>query len=89
MKPTSLLNSRWVPTTMSTDPSAMPSIVLRDSAGDWNRDSAATVTGNPAYRFANVAKCCCTSRVVGTRIATCLPSMTALNAARTAISVLP
>ena len=50
---------------------------------------AATLTGNAAYRSENVDMCCCTSSVVGTRIATCLPSCTALNAARTAISVLP
>ncbi len=34
-------------------------------------------------------KCCSASRVVGTSTATCLPSITALNAARNAISVLP
>ena len=59
------------------------------SASVWNRLSGATLTGKPAYRSAKVAWCCCTSSVVGTRIATCLPSWTALNAARTAISVLP
>ncbi len=59
------------------------------SASDWNRLSGATLIGKPAYRSAKVAWCCWTSSVVGTRIATCLPSCTALNAARTAISVLP
>ena len=51
--------------------------------------AASPSTGKPAYRSANVSRCCCTSSVVGTSIATCLPSCTALNAARTAISVLP
>ena len=37
----------------------------------------------------NVMKCCSASSVVGTSTATCLPSITALNAARTATSVLP
>ena len=53
------------------------------------RDRFRTVTGKAEYRSENVAKCCWASSVVGTRIATCLPSWTALNAARTAISVLP
>ena len=89
LKATSFDNSRWVPTTTSTRPSARPSIVARASVSDWNRLSGATLIGKPAYRSAKVAWCCCTSSVVGTRIATCLPSITALNAARTAISVLP
>ena len=55
----------------------------------WNRDSERTVTGNPAYRSAKVFWCCWTSSVVGQSTATCLPSWMALNAARTAISVLP
>ena len=46
-------------------------------------------TGNWLIRSENVLKCCCASSVVGTSTATCLPSCTALNAARTAISVLP
>ena len=40
-------------------------------------------------RSRNVLKCCCASTVVGTSTATCLPSITALNAARMATSVLP
>ena len=40
-------------------------------------------------RSVNVSRCWLASRVVGTSTATCLPSCTALNAARTAISVLP
>ncbi len=75
--------------TMSTVPLPSPSTVSADSLSVWNRDSARTVTGKPAYRSENVSKCCCTSSVVGTRTATCLPSCTALNAARMAISVLP
>ena len=40
-------------------------------------------------RSRKVLKCCCASTVVGTSTATCLPSITALNAARMATSVLP
>jgi transcription-repair coupling factor (superfamily II helicase) len=36
-----------------------------------------------------VTECCCARIVVGTKKATCLPSMTALKAARTATSVFP
>ena len=86
---TSGLSSRWVPTTMSTEPSRSPSMTARASASVWNRDSGFTVTGKPLIRSANVDRCWVTSSVVGTRTATCLPSCTALNAARTAISVLP
>ena len=55
----------------------------------WNRLSPLRFTGKPLIRSVNVDRCWVTSRVVGTRTATCLPSWTALNAARTAISVLP
>ena len=54
-----------------------------------NRDSSRIVTGNCAIRSAKVWMCWWASSVVGTRTATCLPSCTALNAARTATSVLP
>ncbi len=82
-------SSRCVPITMSTLPAASPSSVSATSLSDWNRDIARTVTGNGAYRSVNVAKCWADSKVVGTSTATCSPSWTALNAARTAISVLP
>ena len=70
-------------------PSASPRRVSAASRSDWKRESARTVTGNCANRSENVAWCCDTSNVVGTSTPTCLPSWTALNAARTAISVLP
>jgi hypothetical protein len=82
-------SSRWVPITTSTVPSASPRSVSATSASLWNRLSVRTTTGNGAYRSANVVWCCCASSVVGTSTATCMPSCTALNAARTAISVLP
>ena len=82
-------SSRWVPITTSTVPSASPARTALASASVWNRDSPLTVTGKFAYRSENVSRCCWTSSVVGTSTATCLPSCTALNAARTAISVLP
>ena len=75
--------------TRSTVPSSRPASVSLASRSVWNRDSGRMVTGNWPNRSANVAKCCCTSSVVGTSRMTCLPSWIALNAARTAISVLP
>ncbi len=83
------LSSRWVPITMSTLPSRRPSTTSRASLSVWNRLSALSVTGKAPIRSSNVERCCWTSSVVGTSTATCLPSCTALNAARTAISVLP
>ncbi len=93
-RPTSLNWMLWdrircVPMTMSTVPSARPAIVSFDSFSDWNRLSARRWTGKPAKRSWNVSMCWRTSRVVGTSTATCLPSCTALNAARIATSVLP
>ncbi len=82
-------SSRWVPTTTSTDPSASPRIVASASLPEVKRESPFTVTGKFRIRSVNVCRCCWASSVVGTRTATCLPSCTALNAARTAISVLP
>ena len=78
-----------MPMTTSTVPACTPSTAAFASASLLNRERAATFTGKEAYRSANVERCCCTRRVVGTSTATCLPSCTALNAARTAISVLP
>ena len=89
MKRVVACSSRCVPITTSTLPSARPSITSAASRSVWKRDSALTVTGKAANRSVKVLVCCCTSRVVGTSTATCLPSCTALNAARTAISVLP
>jgi len=65
------------------------SIATSASLAVWKRESWQMSIGNCAIRSENVLKCCCASSVVGTRMATCLPSCTALNAARTAISVLP
>ncbi len=85
----SLESSRWVPMTTSIAPERSPSSVALDSLALWNRDSVARRTGKPEKRSAKVSVCCWASSVVGTSTATCLPSCTALNAARTATSVLP
>ena len=61
----------------------------RASLSVWNRDRLLRLTGKPLIRSAKVDWCWVTSSVVGTSTATCLPSWIALNAARTAISVLP
>ena len=83
------LSSRWVPTTMSTEPSPRPAMTSLASLSVWKRESPLMTTGKPDIRSEKVDMCWVTSRVVGTSTATCLPSCTALNAARTAISVLP
>ena len=75
--------------TMSTIPAARPLTVASCSFAPTNRDSSRTVSGNAANRWLNVWKCWPASTVVGTRTATCLPSWVALNAARSATSVLP
>ena len=76
--------------TMSTAPSASPvERRLGSRFGLRSGTASGSFTGNCAIRSEKVLKCCWASSVVGTRTATCLPSCTALNAARTAISVLP
>ncbi len=74
---------------MSTEPAASPATVASCSFAPTNRDSSLTMIGNAANRWENVVKCCPANTVVGTRTATCLPSWVALNAARSATSVLP
>ena len=59
------------------------------SSSSTKRDSISTVTGKLARRSRKTWKCCCASTVVGTSSATCLPLIAALNAARSASSVLP
>ena len=86
---TSFESIRCVPITTSTDPAAKLAKISLLSLAVLKRDSPATFIGKPAYRSSKVFECCCTSKVVGTRTATCLPSCTALNAARIAISVFP
>ena len=86
---TSLLRSRCVPTTRSTEPAARPSIVASCSRAATYRDSSLTVTGYAANRWLNVTKCWAARTVVGTSTATCLPPWIALNMPRRATSVLP
>ena len=80
---------RWVPITTSMLPEAISSTIARVSLALWKRDSTLILMGNPEKRSVKVSKCCCASKVVGTSTATCLPSCTALKAARIATSVLP
>ncbi len=53
------------------------------------RLTISTITGKSFILFLNVIKCCSAKIVVGTSIATCLLSITALKAALSATSVLP
>ena len=86
---TDALSSLCVPTTMSTLPSAKPLIAAVISLPLRKRLISIILTGHLLKRSVSVAKCCSASRVVGARMATCLPPVTAINAARKATSVLP
>ena len=86
---TSFDSSRCVPITTSTVPLASPSTTAFCSRGERKRESSSTLAGKGAKRSLNVVQCWCASTVVGTSTATCVPSATALKAARRATSVLP
>ena len=86
---TSFDSSRCVPTMISTLPACRSSSVCFCSPFVLNRLTMSTRTGKAAKRSFNVFRCWNARTVVGARNATCLPSMTALNAARIATSVLP
>ena len=75
--------------TTSTVPSVEPGEGLARLLVGLEATEGTQVHGEPGEALAKVSRCCFTSSVVGTSIATCLPSCTALNAARTATSVLP
>jgi hypothetical protein len=89
LKVTSFDSSRCVPTTTSTFPDATPARASLISCFVRNRLTISMVSGNPATRSRRVFRCWKASTVVGASTATCLPSMTALKAARIATSVLP
>ena len=76
------LSSLWVPTTMSTVPSARPLSVAVTSLPERKRETSAIFTGHLAKRSTSVWKCCSASSVVGARKATCRPPVTAMKAAR-------
>ena len=86
---TSFDRIRCVPTRMSSLPSAAASRIAVVSCLVRNRLTMSMDTGKPAKRSIRVLLCWNASTVVGARIATCLPSITALKAARIATSVLP
>jgi hypothetical protein len=74
---------------MSVPPSARRARAAFCSFAVRKRESTSIFTGKSASRSVKVRPCCSARIVVGTSTATCLPPCTALNAARTAISVLP
>ena len=74
---------------MSTLPSPKRCSASLTSAGFRRRETISTLNAVSAKRSRKVPKCCWARIVVGTSIITCLPSATALWAARSAISVLP
>ena len=84
-----LASSACVPTTMSACPFFSSSRARLESFADTRRLNCAIRTGKPWKRSVKVWKCWRASSVVGTTTATCLPSITAMNAARRATSVLP
>ena len=89
LKETSSDNRRCVPMMMSTEPLRRFLTMRSCCPAVRKRDNISTFTGNGARRSLKVLKCCCAKIVVGTRMATCLLSSTALKAARKATSVLP
>ncbi|CRZ71112.1 Uncharacterised protein [Vibrio cholerae] len=85
----SLESNLWVPTRMSTLPSATSCRICFCSLADLKRESTSTRIGKLAKRSRKFSKCCWASSVVGTNTATCLPLSVATNAARIATSVFP
>src|SRR6266567_2894686 len=81
-KTTSFCSRRCVPMTISTFPKARSSSTCFCSFSERKRLNNSTRTGKGFRRSLKVLKCCRASTVVGTRMATCRPSRTALNAAR-------
>ena len=82
---------RCVPITMSTAAVGTPldDLLAAPCALRKRREHLDLAPGTAPGAARKVLKCCCASTVVGTSTATCLPSCTALNAARSATSVLP
>ena len=78
-----------MPISTSTLPSLYSWSTRFTSAGGRNRETISTRTGKSRNRSLNVAACCWARIVVGTSISTWRPADAALNAARTATSVLP
>ena len=78
-----------MPISTSTFPSRYSARTRFTSAGGRKRDTISTRTGKSRNRSRNVAACCWARIVVGTSISTWRPADAALNAARTATSVLP
>ena len=86
---TSDWSRRCVPMMMSTFPSASRCRTSSVSLPATKRLIIATRRPKGSRRSWKVSRCCWARTVVGTSTATCLPSMTALKAARSATSVLP
>ena len=81
--------SLCVPITMSASPEAMEASAVLISLVVLKRESSTIRTGQAAKRSFQVAACCSASNVVGAKIATCLPPITATKLARRATSVFP
>ena len=86
---TSFESKRCVPITTSTFPASRSARTFFCSAALRKRLSNSIRAGKAAKRFLKVSKCWKVRTVVGASRATCLLSITALNAARMATSVLP
>ena len=86
---TSFCKSLWVPIIMSISPVLSLVSILFCWTGVLKRLMDSTFTGKGLNLSQKVWKCCSAKTVVGTSTATCLLSMTALNAALMATSVLP
>ena len=89
LKCVSLESNLWVPITMSASPAAIAARAAVISFAVLKRDNSTTFTGQSANRSFQVAACCSANNVVGAKIATCLPPITAIKLALKATSVLP
>ncbi len=86
---TSFESKRCVPMTTSTLPASRSARIFFCSEALRKRLSISMRAGKAANLFLKVSKCWKVRTVVGARTATCLLSITVLNAARMATSVLP
>jgi len=86
---TSLPNNLCVPINISISPNFISFIILFLSFVVLNLFNTSTLIGKSFILSLKVSYCCFAKTVVGARYATCLWSITALNAALIATSVLP
>ena len=85
----SFASNACVPIIISTAPSRKASRFFFICDVVTNLESCLTLIPVPRNRSSNDLKCCRANNVVGAIIATCVPALAAIKAARNATSVLP